>query len=494
MKYMNDYSGLLLSDNFQKNLDLFKEIFKKDDMLRVRIANLGDSNKKLAFLFFDGMVNGSLVDESLIRSCVTAVNVPENADIVYLSNRVLYSAELAKTKKVSDILASILNGDTAVIFENSPEALTVNTKGWRTRGIEEPTDERVLQGPREGFDEAAILNLAMIRRKLQTPDLCIESAKLGRRTKTAIYYVYLESLVNRKCLREIKKRIETIDIDGVLDSNYISEFVRDSKHSLFKTIGSTERPDIIAARLLEGRIAIVVDGTPVVITVPYLFSENFQSDEDYYLNYMVASVGRALRYICFFLSISIPAIFIALTTFHIQLLPTAFMLTVSELRSGVPFPSIIECLSLVLIFEILKETGLRNPQSLGAALSIVGGLVVGQTAVEARIMSAPMLIAVSLSEVTGLMTPRLKGAVFYMRILLAIASSLMGLYGYMIVVSLFAVSVLDIKSVGIDYTSSLKNPSFQRLKDTFFRTSWRSMIKRPDFNHNIIRNRRKYEN
>lgn len=491
---MNDYDGLLICEDIQKNIDLFNEIFKKDDMFRIRTLNLGDSNKRIAFLFFDGMVNGSAVDDSLVRACVTAENVPEDADISYILDHVLYSAEISKTERVSDILGAILNGDTAVLFDASSQALTVNTKGWRTRGIEEPTDERVLQGPREGFDEAAVLSLAMIRRKLQTPDLCIENAKLGRRTKTQIFYVYLQTLVNKKALKEVKSRIEKIDIDGILDANYICEFVRDKKHTLFKTVGTTERPDIVAARLLEGRIAVVIDGTPVVITVPYLFSENFQSDEDYYLNYFVASVGRALRYLCFFLSISIPAVYIALTTFHIQLLPTAFMLTVSELRSGVPFPSIVECLSLVLIFETLKETGQRNPQSLGAALSIVGGLVVGQTAVEARIVSAPILIAVSLSEVTGLMTPRLKGAVFYMRIILAIASSLMGLYGYMIVATIFFISVFDIKSLGIDYTISLKNPNFQRLKDTFFRTSWENMIKRPDFNHNIIRSRGKHEN
>ncbi|MCQ2455133.1 MAG: spore germination protein [Clostridia bacterium] len=488
---MNDYDGLLVDESLEKNIELFKEIFKKDELLRIRVVNVGESKTKIAFLFFDGMVEGSSIDDSLVRPCVTSKDTPRQVDIDYILARVLYAGELSKTKKVSDILRAMLNGDTAVFLDGSFDALTVDTKGWRTRGIDEPSDERVLQGPREGFDEAAILNLAMIRRKLQTPDLCINSTTLGRRTKTAVYFVYLDSVANKKCLEEIKKRMEKIDIDGILDSNYIAELVRDNKTSLFKTTGSTERPDIVAARLLEGRIAVVVDGTPVVLTVPYLFSENFQSDEDYYLNFYIASIGRALRYICFFLSISIPAIFIALSTFHIQLLPTPFMLTVSELRSGVPFSSITECLALILVFEILKETGLRTPQSLGSALSIVGGLVVGQTAVEARIMSAPMLIVVSLAAVAGLMIPRLKGAVFYLRIILAIASAILGLYGFMIVFAVFVISVLSMKSVGVEYMLSLKSPNFQALKDTVIRAPWTKMRLRPPFNRNLVRNRSK---
>ncbi len=486
---MNDYDGLIIGENLESNISLFKEIFKKDEMLRIRTVNIGKSNVRIAFLFFDGMVESSSLEDSLVRSCITAKDVPESADLNYVLKNVLYSCEITKTEKVNDILSAILNGDTAVFLENSKDALTVDTKGWRTRGIDEPSDERVLQGPREGFDEAAILSLAMIRRKLQTPDLCIESTTLGRRTKTAVYFCYLDSLADKKVLAQLKKRIEKIDIDGILDTNYIAENIRDNKYSVFKTSGSTERPDIVAARLLEGRIAIIADGTPVVLTVPYLFCENFQSDEDYYLNFMVASIGRMLRYICFFLSISIPAVFIALTTFHSQLLPTPFMLTVSELRSGVPFSSVTECVALIIVFEILKETGLRTPQGLGSALSIVGGLVVGQSAVEARIVSAPMLIVVALSGVAGLMISRLKGAVFYLRLVFVIAAAFMGLYGYVITFTAFLIYVLSLKSAGVDYTSTVKSLNYQSIKDTFFRAPWGKMVTRPRFNKNKIRSK-----
>ena len=207
----------------------------------------------------------------------------------------------------------------------------------------------------------------MIRRKLLTPDLCTEMVRIGRRSDTIVFICYLDSLADEGTVSELKRRLSKIDIDGILDTNYIAEFIRDRPHSIFKTSGTTERPDTVAARLLEGRIAVIADGTPVVLTLPYLFSENFQSDEDYYLNYTVASVGRLLRYICFFLSVSIPAAFVAAVTYHKELLPTSLAITVTQLRGGVPFPAFVECILLIFVFEILKETGVRMPQSLGHA-------------------------------------------------------------------------------------------------------------------------------
>jgi spore germination protein KA len=314
--------------------------------------------------------------------------------------------------------------------------------------------------------------------------------RVGRRTSTAVFVCYLGTLANVRTVDLIKKRIEKIDIDGVLDTNYITEQIKDNKFSLFKTSGTTERPDVVAARLLEGRIAIVVDGTPMVATVPYLFSENFQSDEDYYQNFLLSSAERLLRYFCFALSISIPAVFIALSTLHRQLLPTTFAISVMQLRGGVPFTPLGECLIMILVFEILKEAGIRMSQNLGHALSIVGGLVVGQAAVEARIISSPILITVALSGIAGLMLPRLKTAVFYLRILFVLLSAFLGLYGYIMGAIFLGIYILSVYSYAIDYTVSLKKASFQSLKDTLIRASWKNMNKRPLFNRNTIRKRR----
>ncbi|MBP3626586.1 MAG: spore germination protein [Clostridia bacterium] len=485
-----DYSGIKLSANLDESVDIIKNIFNKDCVLRIRRIKLPDGITECAVIYLDGMVNNEILNDSVIRPLLTRHEDILTGDIAdNISEKILFVNDSKKTDNVADILRAVLYGDTLLLISGTTFALTLNTKGWRTRGISEPDDERILQGPREGFDEAALFNVAMIRRKLLTPDFCSEMLRVGRRTETVVFICYLESLADEKCVAELKKRIQKIDIDGILDTNYIAEHIRDNKHSLLKTTGTTERPDIVAARLLEGRIAVVVDGTPVVLTLPYLFSENFQSDEDYYINFFIASIGRILRYICFFAAVSVPGIFVALTTFHKQLLPTSFALSVAQLRGGVPLSSFVECILLILVFEILKETGLRMPQSLGHALSIVGGLVVGQAAVEARIVSAPMLIAVALSGISGLMIPRLKGIVFYLRIGLVFACAFFGLYGFIALSSLFVIRVFTLKSFGIDYTASLKNPDFQHLKDTFFRAPWPSMKTRPNFNKNYIRSR-----
>lgn len=486
----NDYSSTTLSGSIDTDLQMFKAIFKNDSILRIRNILRSDGAIKCALIYFDGMVNVSMLNESVVKPLITAnIKIGFKPDINYVAESILFAGEVKAQSIVADMIRAFLYGDTLLLLDGSTEALTINTKGWRTRGISEPSDERVLKGPREGFDEAAMLNLAMIRRKLLTPDLCIESVRIGRRTDTAIFICYLETLADKKTVYELKRRLSKIDIDGILDSNYIAEQIRDHRHSLLKTTGSTERPDTVAARLLEGRIAVVVDGTPCVLTLPYLFSESFQSDEDYYINYASASVGRILRYICFFIAVSVPAVFLALCTFHIKLLPTSFALTVAKLRNGVPMSSAAECIVLIIVFEILRETGIRMPQGLGHALSIVGGLVVGQAAVEARIVSAPMLIAVALSGISGLMIPRLSSIVFYLRLALVISAAFFGLYGYLTLAALFTIRVFTLSSFGVDYTSSLRRPGAQQLKDTVIRAPWSFMKKRPVFNKNIIRNK-----
>ena len=466
---------------------VLKNIFSRDAAFRTRELWIGNE-KKCCLFYVDGMVNSSMLGETVVESLLEAKpSSNQTINCEFLSQSVLFANEVSKVYVLSDMLRAILYGDTLLLVDGDSSALTINTKGWRARGIKEPDGERVLQGPREGFDEAAMFNLAMIRRKLLTPDLCIELLRIGRRTDTLVFVCYLGSLVKNQTLKELKSRLSKIDIDGILDSNYITENIRDHKGCFLKTTGSTERPDVVAARLLEGRIALIVDGTPIAITLPYLFSENFQSDEDYYVNFTLASLSRALRWFCFFITISAPGVFVALVTNNFALLPTHFALSVSRLRAGVPIASAAECLALIFAFEILKEAGLRMPQNLGHALSVVGGLVIGQAAVEAGIISAPMLIAVALSAIAGLMIPRLMSAIFYWRLFIVVACAAFGLFGFLGAISILTLQIFNMKSFGVDYTVSLNNPNLLSLKDSFVRAPWSFMKTRPLFNKNKTR-------
>lgn len=484
-----DYKNSYLSGNLKEDIAFFKDIFKRDVILRVKeISARKEVPFDCALVYMDGMTDSEQINAAIIRPLLTQnVNNESGSITDYIGKQILFARDVKQKEIVADMLEGILYGEALLLIDGSKQALMMDVKGFRTRGINEPQEERILQGPREGFEEAALLNLAMLRRKLLTPDFCTEMFRVGRRSSTAVFVCYLGTLANEKILEKLKKKIQKIDIDGILDTNYIIELIKEKGSPIFKTSGLTERPDVVAARLLEGRIAIVVDGTPMVATIPYLFCENFQSDEDYYQNYLLSSAERLLRYFCFFLSISIPAVFIALSTFHRQLLPTPFVISVMRLRGGVPFTPMTECVVMILVFEILKESGIRMSQNLGHALSIVGGLVVGQAAVEARIISSPILIIVALSGIAGLMLPRLKSAVFYFRIGFVALSSVLGLYGYFLGLIFLLFYVFSLNSFGIDYTISLKKANIQSLKDTLFRLPWSYMVYRPVFNKNKVR-------
>lgn len=493
MENINMLKGKKLPEKLKEKVSYFKNLYKKDITFRMREMHIeGLYSYDCAVIFFDGMVDTEKLNNGLIRPLLSLkVENRQKTAEEFLKKQILYNNEVALAEDLYSLITAINLGDTAILLDGTTNALIVNTKGWRTRGINEPQDERILQGPREGFDEALMLNAAMLRRKLSTPDLCFESITVGVKTQTHIFVCYLDSIVNKDILENVMSKIKKINIDGILDSNYISELINKNKFSLFKTVGTTERPDIVAARLLEGRIAILVDGTPVVLTIPYLFVENFQSDDDYYLNYIYAFLGRLLRYLCYNLSVILPSLYLAVTIFHPNLLPASFFSSVSVARSGIPFPSSAECLILIFIFEILRETGIRMQQSVGHALSIVGGLVVGQAAVDAKLVSAPLLIVVAMSGISGLIVPRLKAAVVYSKIFLVVLTSFLGVFGLFIGMTVLHIHLYSLESFSVDYLSTVSKFTKNSLKDTVFRVPWWKMLTRPaEITKDIIRQRK----
>ncbi|MBR5223230.1 MAG: spore germination protein [Clostridia bacterium] len=490
---LKDYENIFITGKLEKDIETFQQIFKNDVTFRIkRITARKGVGFNAAVLFIDGMVNTEQLHDAVISPLVEMDVQNDSENIAeYIERQLLFAGTVKIQSDLSQILEGIIYGEAALLVDGSKNALTVDVKGFKTRGISEPENERILQGPREGFEEAGLLNLAMLRRKLQTPDLSIEMLKMGSRSGTRVFICYLDTLINQKALKKLKEKLQKIDIDGVLDTNYITEQISPHPFSLFKTSGLTERPDVVAARLLEGRIAIMVDGTPMVATIPYLFSENFQSDEDYYQTFWMGTLGRIMRYFCFGLSIILPALFVAITTLHPEYLPTSFLITVMTLRSAVPFSIVGETVGMILIFEILKETGVRMPQNIGPALSIVGGLVVGQAAVEAKIISAPTLIIVALSGIAGLMLPKLRAAVFFLRLIFLSLSAFFGLYGLFGGAIMLLMYIVSLNSYGENAVLSLNRTNFQSLKDSLWRVPWQYMKTRPFFNKNLIRRGKK---
>ena len=476
-------NGDRLKEDLDKNIQIITKVFKDDETLITRrFENQKHSKVKCCAFFFDGMVDNKIIDEYIISPIILSDCLSKNDDTVEdIATKIISSNDVKKSDKLDEIVQNLLRGDTIVFADGCACALIISTKGFKSRGIVEPETEKALRGPREGYTEAILTNLSMLRRKISTPDLKFVFRTFGTRSNTKACVCYLDSLVDKKLLEELNRRLDGVEIDGVLDINYIVEQIKDGPLSPFKTIGMSERPDVTAAKLLEGRVAVFLDGSPEVMTAPFLFIENFHAADDYYLNFFFASIGRFLRILGFFMSISIPAVYVAFTCFHREMIPTNLALSIMEAHEGIPFPTIVECLIMLIIFEIIRETGIRMPSSIGQALSIVGALVIGQAAVTAKLISAPMVIVVAVTAITGLINPKIKGATILLRFSLLFASSVIGLYGYGFLMVALLIHLFSLQSFGVIYTSQLSSYQLREIKDTVFRAPWKYMTTRPVF-------------
>ncbi|OAA92445.1 spore germination protein [Clostridium coskatii] len=483
ISHQNYTKNCIISNSIQLNISLIKDIFNDNDTLIVRyFENQKNNNVKCCIIFFQEMIDSETINANIIKPIIENTYLNEkNSNVENILNHIIFSNNVNKTKDVNEIIESILNGNTVLFLEGASEALIISTVGWKPRAIEEPEGEKILRGPREGFTESLMVNLSMIRRKLLIPELKFKVRVLGTQTQTKICLCYINGIVNNKILNELNKRLESIDIDGIIASSYIQELINDEPFSPFKTIGSTERPDIVAAKLLEGRIAIIVEGTPIALTVPHIFIELFQSNDDYYINFYFSSISRLLRMLSFIITISLPSIFIALTTFHIEAIPTPLVISITAARQGIPFPITLEALLLLIAFEILRETGVRMPNQIGQAFSIVGALVLGQASVDARFVSAPMIIIIALTGITGLAIPKIKGGSILLRIILLMLSSILGLYGFVFGIIGILIHLFKMRSFGVPYMLSLMTLNPEDLKDTAIRAPWFYMKYRPKF-------------
>ncbi|KZL89090.1 spore germination protein [Clostridium magnum] len=484
----NNYLGYSLTKSLQLNIDMFKEMFSNDDTVVFReIESKQDADLKCCVIFIKGMANKDIIDEHIIQPIIDinlkdlkqsgAANQDNNIDIII--KKVLLSSSVKKQTKIDDLILPLLYGDTILLIEGSLEVILVETKALPERGIEEPDSERVVKGSKEGFNEMMITNLALIRKRLRTYNLKFSFKEVGTITKTKLSVCYIDGIVNEKILQELMKRLDNIDTDGIITSEAVDEFIKDAPRSLFKTIGNTERPDVAVGKLLEGRIVIVVDGTPFVLTLPFIFMEYYQSAEDYTNNYIFASLNRILRMMAFFLGVSIPALYVAVTTYHQELIPTALLLSISTAREGIPFPTVVEALIMLMGFTTLREAGVRLPQAIGQSLSIVGALVLGEAAVNARIISAPMVIVIAMTGISSFLVPKLIAGFEIVRLIFLLLSSYWGLFGYMYgVIGLF-IYLFSLRSFGVPYMLYSSAVTSEDIKDTTLRLPVWAMKNRP---------------
>ncbi len=400
-----------LSTSLDKNVQTITEALGSSaDIIFRHFTFKKGYHMKVTVIYTDGLINDNTVQNNILDNLMVETkktsSIPPHVDLFeYLHHSFLRSGELDIVENFDDLYNNVLSGNTLILLDHYAKCFAIDTRGWQERGLEEPTTETVVRGPKEGFNETLETNLALIRRRIKDPNLWIEKKIIGKKSQTDVAIVYLNNVVSENVVHEVKTRIDGINIDAVIESGQLEELIHDGYYTPFPTIYNTERPDTAVAGLLEGRVAIVVDGTPFVLLVPALFTQFFQSPQDYYFQFDISSFLRILRYVSFFLSLLVPSVYIALTTVHQEMLPTPLLITLTAQREGVPFPAVVEAFLMELTFEILREAGVRMPRAVGSAISIVGALVIGQAAVEAGFVSSAMVIVVAITAIANFIMP-----------------------------------------------------------------------------------------
>ena len=479
---MEDLKKYSLTSALDENIKIVREIFNNDETINLRIFENQYNGLKGCIFFIEEMIDTTVINEHILKPILESRVLLDDVDyITYLSTQVIQSSSLKCSTTIEGLVDAIVSGDTALIIDGCSQYIILSTKGWKGRAIEEPSSERVLIGPKEGFTESLSTNISLIRRKIRTKDLKFHYITVGERTRTKVCICYIDGLVHEEILNNILDKIGNIYIDGIVDVKYIEEFIDDNPFSLFETCNISEKPDVVSGKILEGRVAVLVDGSPSVMTAPTLFIENFMAADDYYINYYYASLGRILRIFGFIATISIPALYLSLVAFHQGTLPTPLLITIYSARVGVPFPSFVELIILLAVFEVLREAGTRAPGSVGQAISIVGVLVLGTAAVEARLVSAPMIIIVGVSSITGLMLPNITGTLSFLRLGLLLLSSILGIYGYIFGMLALIIHLFSLRSYGVPFMGNLTSLNIQSLKDTIIRAPAWYMRYRPKF-------------
>lgn len=458
------------------NTDKIKMLFDNTFDFSSRDFMIGGKlNLKATLLFISGLTDKISVENHILNPLTQQSRIDlynDNYELFFrdLKSFILTQLDFTECFDLNEAIDGILLGNTVLFIENMSYAIVINNRTCKDRAIEEPRVEAVIKGSHEGFNETLATSTSLIRRRLKTPLLTFELLKVGTLTKTEIVIGYIRGVANVKVLEEIKLRLSRIQVDGILDSGYIEQYIEDEPLSIFQTIGNTEKPDVVVAKLLEGRFVIIVDGSPIVLTIPFLFIESLQTSEDYYLPFMIASFMRMTRILALFNVVYIPGLYIAIVNYHQNLIPTHLLITLAAAMEGVPFSPIIEVLMMSLIFVISKEAGLRMPTAIGQAVSIVGALILGQTAVESGLVSYPVVMISALAGISGFVTYALNPSSTFLLFTFSILGNWAGLYGILFGTILLLVHLVSLRSFGSPYFSPIApRTSSELLKDGVLR-------------------------
>lgn len=460
--------------DFDKTKNQIEKTLSSDDVV---VRDLPTAFGRSCLIYVDGMTDVTVLNEAIVKGLaeMTADDKP-TAD--NLKAKLTFSGQI-EAMSVKDGTVAVAEGDTVLIADGAESVFVFSIQKYNMRTIAEPPTSPVLKGPREGFVEDMKTNLTLIRRKLRSPSVRVNQFKIGRYTNSPVAVVWLDGIAEPEVVKKIQEKLRKIDIDGILDSSYVADFLKEKQYSIFEQVGMNEKPDMVVGKLLEGRVAIVVDGSPMVLTLPFVLVEHFQYCYDYYTSSPRATFLRMIRLLGIVFSVLLPGAYVAMQEFHYHLLPLKFLITVQGALNGIPFSPPMEMLTVILIFEVLHQASIRMPKFLGIALSIVGAIVLGETAVNAGLISSPAVLIVALSALGTNVIPDELSVVSSFRVLFILVASVLGLYGMLAAAIVILTELVSLESYGAPYFAPNAPMITSDMKDNLFKAGLLQMKKRP---------------
>ncbi|RAS86348.1 spore germination protein [Priestia endophytica] len=482
------------TDEFTLNLEFVRKEIGHNSDVHFRDFIIGRTGIEACIIFAEGLSDKDLIDKHIMTSLMVDFSaeypqeqpyVKESLSNEFIKNQVLSISDVEEVRSIKELTSKVLTGSTALLIDGLSHAFILGTTKLKTRTIEEPVSEALVRGPRVGFTESLIDNTSLLRGNEDIENLSLVKFQVGKRSKKDLVVAYINEIVDPELVKEVEKRIKKIDLDNVPESGYVEQLIEDNYLSPFPQVQNTERPDRVMAALMEGRVAILLDGTPFALIAPVTFSMMVQSPEDYYERWIPGTFIRFLRYIAVVLSLFTPALYIAFISFHPGLIPTKLAISIIGTRSGVPFPSLIEALFLEISIEILREAGLRLPKPIGPAMGIVGGLIIGEAAVQAGIVSPILVIVVALTAISSFAIPQYSVGITLriLRFVAMLCAAILGLYGVILFFLFMMSHLVKLKSFGVPYMSPAVPYRLSEWKDLMVRMPIMMMKRRPKMMH-----------
>lgn len=473
-----------ISENIDELYEQLGDIFSNCfDIVRRELTDV--DGRRAILVFSDGLVNKDTIQDNVIRPLLGfSFDVAEKrvANIADMRLRLLSPVDVKSEHSLRQAVQMVLYGDTALFIEGASECLVVQTRGWQSRGISKPDTQQSVRGPKEGFTETLLFNAAMLRRKIRDPRLKLEILRCGNVSHTDICLAYVEGVAEKKLVDEVRRRIESVDVNYILESGHIEQLIEDQHRTVFATIANNEKPDIVAGKLMKGRVAVIVDGTPFVLTAPMVFTENFQAVEDYYSRPFYANFLRLLRLLAYFVTLTLPALYIALVSYHREMIPEQLLQTLISANEGVPMPPVLEMFIMLLLYELLREALLRLPTQIGSTVGIVGVLIIGDAAVGVSLLGAPTVVIAAMTFITSAVVNSAADSTAVIRMILLILAAAFGVFGVYIGIFLVLAHLCTLTSLGYPYMLPVAPVRPQGLKDSIVRGNIRNILKRGGIN------------